>query len=228
MPVGIGPDAFSNLSGWSRLRSLVLRFHHGGRALTGVVKLLEEFHGPELREVVLELEPATSIPTILRDLSFDSHDQPGYDARKELEDRLLRVPHLSMTWVSPPLRRHSFWACELSKRFPVLSQRGALTLKSQPGDFSNVTSIMLSIPELITNLCRFQPFLLATTGQYAPWLSPPIARGSLAGRRTVLSSSGTPAGRLPDNGFPTATSPSARSRFPPTADISFLALMTGG
>ena len=180
---------------------------------------------------MLELEPATSIPTILRDLSFDSHashDQPGRDAQKELEDRLLRFPHLSMAWVSPPLRRHAFWVCELSKRFPVLSQRGALTLKSQPGDFPNVASIILGIPELITNLCHFQPFLLDTTGQYAPWLSPPTARGSLAGRRTAQSFSGTPTGRLPDNGYPTATSPFGRSRFPPTADISFLALMTGG
>ncbi|PIL35815.1 transporter [Ganoderma sinense ZZ0214-1] len=130
----IGPDAFeSNLPGWSRLRSLVLRFHHGGRTLTGVVKLLEEFQSPELREVVLELEPATSIPAVLRNLkSFNTDAQPAQDVLKELEHRLLRFSHLSMTWVSPPLRRRALWACELSKHFPVLSQRGVLILKSEP------------------------------------------------------------------------------------------------
>ncbi|KAI1795733.1 hypothetical protein LXA43DRAFT_991900 [Ganoderma leucocontextum] len=132
--MGAEPDAFFNLSSWSRLRSLVLRLPYDHRLLTSAAKLLEEFHSPTLAEVMLELHSAPSVLHVLRDLSCSGQLEFRPDIPQGLERALLRFPQPRMTWiVSEPLRvgRHSFWICELGKQFPVLFQRGALELKSR-------------------------------------------------------------------------------------------------
>lgn len=55
----------------------------------------------------------------------------------ELERSLLQFSRPKLVWTirgSVRLGRDSFWARELVRQFPGLSQRGAVTLNTTPGD----------------------------------------------------------------------------------------------
>ncbi|KAI1785777.1 hypothetical protein LXA43DRAFT_104173, partial [Ganoderma leucocontextum] len=117
---------------WSRLRSLVLHTPlDWGDDLPEAIDCLEKFHGPTLREVILEMDVRhfpSSPRSIVRNLLLDN------PVLKKLEHSLLRFSHPGIMWIIlDPLRAdsHSFWSRELGRHFPLLYQRGAtLALKA--------------------------------------------------------------------------------------------------
>ncbi|KAI1781564.1 WD40-repeat-containing domain protein [Ganoderma leucocontextum] len=130
---------FSNLSDWSRLRVLVLRFsiYPSMHSLEDTLERLEKFHHPTVTEVVLELgSPTASITYLISEhlLSCTGVDSSGQQLCTKLEHVLLRFPQSRIVW---RMRRHplrpnriSFWTRELGKHLPALYQRGALTVET--------------------------------------------------------------------------------------------------
>ena len=117
-------------SDWSRLRSLALCVPKDSHFLPWVIDILESAHGPTLREVALVLGPVSSIAATAKQLSSAG------DVYNKLELALLRFPKATITWLAEnPIRpgRTAFWTRELGRYFPILSERGALALKSEAG-----------------------------------------------------------------------------------------------
>ena len=118
---------FSRQFGWSSLRALVVcvPFMFG---LVNAVKFLENFQGPMVQEVVVELGPLPST----RFLGLD----PLVSECRSIERALLKFPkpRLLLT-IDKPLypNVHSLWARKMGKKFTVLSRRDALTVKSNIG-----------------------------------------------------------------------------------------------
>lgn len=134
------PDTFSHHSQWSRLRSLVLQLlSYMPEVIAKATKLLANIPGPVLREVSLEFGPVSSLLGTIRDLQRSSRSQPSIYA--ELERALLRFSQPGITWTTEnPLRvdRNLFWTGELGRHFPSLSQRGAMTIKSEIGELYRI------------------------------------------------------------------------------------------
>ncbi|PIL35829.1 transporter [Ganoderma sinense ZZ0214-1] len=93
------------------------------------------FRGPMLKEVIVEMDQIMDMPDVFENLNLGRGASASrvYD---ELERSLLEFPKPKLIWnVRGPLRlgRNSFWARELRRQFPVMSQRGgAVTLQSRP------------------------------------------------------------------------------------------------
>lgn len=122
---------FSIPFGWSSLRSLVIcvPFMFG---LVNAVKFLENFRGPMVQEVVVELGPLPST----RFLGLD----PLVSECRSIERALLKFPkpRLLLT-IDKPLypNIHSFWARKMGKNFTVLYKRDALTVKANTGKLAS-------------------------------------------------------------------------------------------
>ena len=103
--------------------------------ITKATKLLENIRGSVLKEVTLEFGPVSSILGAIGDLSRNCQSQP--DAYNALERTLLQFSQPEIIWtMGCRLRvgRKSFWTAELGRQFPLLSQRGALVVKSELGE----------------------------------------------------------------------------------------------
>ena len=122
---------FSRRFGWSSLRALVVcvPFMFG---LVNAVKFLENFQGPMLQEVMVELGPLPST----RFLGLD----PLVSECRSIERALLKFPkpRLLLT-IDKPLypNIHSFWARKMGKNFTVLYKRDALTVKANTGKLAS-------------------------------------------------------------------------------------------
>ena len=126
-----GPD-------WSRLRSLALRISYLPHFVPDTLKFLEAFQSTALKEVSLELVAAVSVTVLIRPLL--SHGAIGaseLEDDRRLQRPLLRFPSFRIVWIMEKLRanRLSFWNGLLGMQFPLLHQRGRLTVEAKEGEF---------------------------------------------------------------------------------------------
>ena len=141
-PVAVpGSDTFLHRPTWPRLSSLVLQLPYDYEVIANAAEFLENFNGPKLKEVMLELGPVRSIMEITRDdlSAYSGEAEPQSGVHSRLERTLLRFSLPRITWiVDAPLHsgRNAFWTGELGKHFPVLFRQGALVLKSPTGGFA--------------------------------------------------------------------------------------------
>ena len=122
-------QGISQLSGFPRLQSLVLRAPFDSAAIMCTTGLLEDLHHPTLKDVVIKLHSTERITTAL------SYAHKLYEG---LEEILLRFSRSQIVWFVGNLRteRKSFWTQELGKGFPALFQRNSLTVvPSETGEF---------------------------------------------------------------------------------------------
>ena len=123
---------------WPRLRSLVLKFHfRTANDVADVIVFLKQFAFSTLTDVIVELQmPHTSISETINRIVSDKA-APG--KFKELEQTLFRFPQPGMVCLVNKLHegRNSFRTRELGKSFPMLLQRGALTLTSKIGVYQS-------------------------------------------------------------------------------------------
>ena len=136
-----GSDTFLYRSTWPRLSSLVLQLPYDYEVIANAAEFLENFRGPKLKEVALELGPVQSVMDITRDdlSAYNGETEPRSGVHSRLERILLNFSLPRITWIiNTPLRagRNAFWTREFGKHFPVLFRQGALVLKSPTGGFA--------------------------------------------------------------------------------------------
>ena len=122
-------QGISQLSGFPRLQSLVLRASLDSVIIMCTTALLRDLHHPTLKDVVVELHSTERITTAL------SYADELYEG---LEQILLGFSRSQILWVIGNLRagRKSFWTQELGICFPALFQCNSLTVTpSETGEF---------------------------------------------------------------------------------------------
>ena len=132
---------------WPQLRSLRLKLWPSASGqITSGITFLKDFHHLALKEVTVEVHETAIVPVA-------KNSARHANLRSELEGTLLQFSNPRLVWnmAGPFLAKNSIWIEELRKHFPVLFQRGALTVvssKGNPESFSilKITNYLSRLP----------------------------------------------------------------------------------
>lgn len=128
---------------WPQLRSLALKLwlsSSNDSEIRDGIKFLEGFYHLALKDVTIEVHEGAFISTTQnlarRAVLFG-----------DLEHTLLRFSQVHLVWViyGFPVGRNSSWAQETKYRFPMLLQRGALTVIPNTGNINMLFQAMLDV-----------------------------------------------------------------------------------
>ena len=127
---------------WPRLRSLTLRLWSSeSEQITSGITFLKDFQHltRTLKEVTVEVYEKAVVP-VAKNLARHA------DLCSELDHTLLEFSHPLLVWnmAGPFISGTSFWIEELGKLFPVLFQRGALTVAPNKGKFESFFKLKIT------------------------------------------------------------------------------------